>query len=151
MQKCKIGCLLPRCALVPLRPTFQRSPVLIGSSTRCIVATRHVKATSSAHLSISHTPRFYSDPNPQRASTVDQGEIARLSESEHLQWWDPEGQMKPLHRMNPKRVAYIRNCLIQQFQLDPQSPTALNGLRIVDIGCGPGLLAEVHTFLNFIN
>lgn len=79
-------------------------------------------------------------------STVDREEVARLSESKgRLAWWDPEGHMKPLHRMNPKRVAYLRACLTRRLGLDPTAPCPFAGLHFLDVGCGPGLLAEVKS------
>jgi len=51
--------------------------------------------------------------------------------------------MKLLHQMNPKRVGFIRNHLCKHFNLDPYSPKPLQGLKILDVGCGAGLLAEV--------
>lgn len=53
------------------------------------------------------------------------------------------GEMKLLHQMNPRRVGFIRNHLCKHFNLDPYSPKPLQGLRILDVGCGAGLLAEV--------
>lgn len=53
--------------------------------------------------------------------------------------------MKLLHQMNPKRVGFIRNHLCKLFNLDPYSPKPLQGLKILDVGCGAGLLAEVRS------
>lgn len=66
------------------------------------------------------------------------GKFARLGES----WWDPAGDMRPLHALNPVRIAWLRDHLAAHFGGDPESMTPLAGLRIVDIGCGGGLLAE---------
>jgi hypothetical protein len=74
---------------------------------------------------------------------VDADEVQRLSESARLRWWDPEGEMKPLHRMNPKRVAYLRACLTKRLGLTPHAPQPFASLRFLDVGCGPGLLTEV--------
>jgi 2-polyprenyl-6-hydroxyphenyl methylase/3-demethylubiquinone-9 3-methyltransferase len=77
-----------------------------------------------------------------RPASVDAGEIdkfARLAET----WWDPEGEMKPLHAMNPVRVAALRDRFAAQLRPpggDDLRP--LNGLEILDVGCGAGLLAE---------
>lgn len=57
-------------------------------------------------------------------------------------WWDPEGPFKILHRMNPCRIGYIREKTIQHFNLDGTSPTPFQGLNILDIGCGGGILTE---------
>lgn len=57
-------------------------------------------------------------------------------------WWDEGGPMAPLHRLNPVRVGYIRDRLVGHFDLDPRSTRPLAGLRLLDVGCGAGLLAE---------
>lgn len=68
-------------------------------------------------------------------TTVDTAEIDKFEEMAH-EWWDLEGKFKPLHRMNPVRMGYIRDMLTG-------SPTgSLEGLRVLDIGCGGGILAE---------
>jgi 2-polyprenyl-6-hydroxyphenyl methylase/3-demethylubiquinone-9 3-methyltransferase len=58
------------------------------------------------------------------------------------EWWDPEGQFRPLHRLNPVRLRYIRDRLCARFGRDDRSLRALDGLDIVDIGCGGGLVSE---------
>lgn len=57
-------------------------------------------------------------------------------------WWDPDGQSKLLHRINPTRLAFIREAAIAHFGRDPRARRALQGLRALDIGCGAGLVAE---------
>ncbi|XP_047334486.1 ubiquinone biosynthesis O-methyltransferase, mitochondrial [Impatiens glandulifera] len=57
-------------------------------------------------------------------------------------WWDAEGPFKPLHVMNPTRLAFIRSTLCRHFSKDPNSPKPLEGLKIVDVGCGGGILSE---------
>ncbi|MEE9374859.1 MAG: bifunctional 2-polyprenyl-6-hydroxyphenol methylase/3-demethylubiquinol 3-O-methyltransferase UbiG [Rhizobiaceae bacterium] len=74
-------------------------------------------------------------------STVDQSEIDHFS-SLAQEWWNPTGKFKPLHKFNPVRLTYIREKLCQHFDRDPKSPNTLKGLRILDIGCGGGLLSE---------
>ena len=75
------------------------------------------------------------------AGTVDAGEIARFS-AIAAEWWDPEGTFRPLHRYNPVRMRYIRDAACRRFGRMPDTPPPLEGLRIVDIGCGGGLLSE---------
>jgi len=75
------------------------------------------------------------------ASTVDADEVARFAALAD-RWWDPEGPMRPLHRLNPTRLAYIRDRLAGHFGRDTKSAESLAGLRILDIGCGAGLVAE---------
>ena len=74
-------------------------------------------------------------------STIDQAEVDHFS-SLAQEWWDPTGKFKPLHKFNPVRLSYIREKLCEHFNRDPKSPNALKGLRILDIGCGGGLLSE---------
>lgn len=84
--------------------------------------------------------------NSPSASTVDPGEVARFSELSE-QWWDPKGKMAPLHKINPLRLAYIRDTACRKFDRNPKSLNCLAGLRILDIGCGAGLLCEPLTRL----
>jgi 2-polyprenyl-6-hydroxyphenyl methylase/3-demethylubiquinone-9 3-methyltransferase len=76
-----------------------------------------------------------------RHTTVDPQEIANFDALAE-QWWDPHGPMAPLHQMNPVRLTFIRDCLCRHFDRDPDSLRPLEGLRIVDVGCGGGMLAE---------
>lgn len=57
-------------------------------------------------------------------------------------WWKPQSAFAPLHALNPVRVSYVRNQLIDFFVLDPNSSRPLEGLNILDIGCGGGLMSE---------
>ena len=74
-------------------------------------------------------------------STIDPSELAKFT-AMAADWWNPDGQFKPLHKFNPKRLAYIRDKLCAQFDRDPQAAQPLTGLRLLDIGCGGGLLSE---------
>lgn len=73
--------------------------------------------------------------------TVDAGEIEKFAAMAE-EWWDPEGKFKPLHKFNPVRVGYIRDRLCERFGRDPKSIRPLEGIRVLDIGCGGGLLCE---------
>lgn len=75
------------------------------------------------------------------ASTVDDDEVARFSALAE-EWWDPAGKMAVLHRFNPVRLDYIRDHLAAHFGRDPRRTDSLSGLRLLDIGCGGGLLCE---------
>lgn len=75
------------------------------------------------------------------SSTVDAREIARFSAIAD-RWWDPSGPMRPLHRINPARLLYLRRRLEAEFGLDPRSLRPFAGLRVIDVGCGAGLLSE---------
>jgi 2-polyprenyl-6-hydroxyphenyl methylase/3-demethylubiquinone-9 3-methyltransferase len=74
-------------------------------------------------------------------STVDPAEVAKFSRLSQ-EWWDPNGRMAPLHRINPLRLAYIRDAACRKFERNAKSLSCLSGLRILDIGCGAGLLCE---------
>lgn len=75
------------------------------------------------------------------SASVDPEEIAKFSAMAEA-WWDPEGKFRPLHRFNPVRLGYIRDRLCRHFDRDPKQDRPLKGLRLLDVGCGGGLLSE---------
>ena len=75
------------------------------------------------------------------APTVDEAELARFA-ALASQWWDPRGKMAPLHKFNPVRLGWIRDAACRRFGREPKRLDCLAGLRILDIGCGGGLLSE---------
>jgi 2-polyprenyl-6-hydroxyphenyl methylase/3-demethylubiquinone-9 3-methyltransferase len=75
------------------------------------------------------------------ASTVDAAEVERLSALAE-EWWAPHGKMAVLHKFNPVRLGYIRDRALAQFDRDAKRLDCLKGLRILDIGCGGGILSE---------
>lgn len=77
----------------------------------------------------------------QPGSTVDVAEIAKFSKLS-AEWWDPKGKMAPLHRINPLRLGYIRDAACRKFERNVRSLNCLGSLRVLDIGCGAGLLCE---------
>jgi 2-polyprenyl-6-hydroxyphenyl methylase/3-demethylubiquinone-9 3-methyltransferase len=79
--------------------------------------------------------------NPQRQSTIDEAEVERFS-ALATEWWDPRGKMAPLHKFNPVRIGYIRDQAAAKFGRDPKRLDSMKGLRILDIGCGGGILSE---------
>ena len=79
-------------------------------------------------------------------STVDPAEVAKFSKLSD-EWWDPRGKMAPLHKINPLRLGYIRDAACRKFDRNARSLSCLSGLRILDIGCGAGLLCEPLTRL----
>lgn len=74
-------------------------------------------------------------------STIDPQEVAKF-EAMAAEWWDPNGKFKPLHMLNPTRLDYITSQIAAEFGRDLSSPAPFDGLRILDIGCGGGLLSE---------
>jgi len=75
------------------------------------------------------------------AASVDPDEVARFS-AQAAEWWDPQGKFRPLHQLNPVRLSFIRDEVCAHFSRDPRSVRSFSGLRLVDIGCGGGLLCE---------
>ncbi len=80
------------------------------------------------------------------ATTVNDAEVAKFTAMAE-QWWDPKGKFKPLHKFNPVRLSYIRDNLVRHFGRDPASIRPFEGLSILDVGCGGGLLCEPLTRL----
>jgi 2-polyprenyl-6-hydroxyphenyl methylase/3-demethylubiquinone-9 3-methyltransferase len=76
-----------------------------------------------------------------RASTVDEAEVTRFS-ALAAQWWDPRGKMAVLHKFNPVRLGFIKEAACRHFGRDGKRLDALAGLRVLDIGCGGGILSE---------
>jgi 2-polyprenyl-6-hydroxyphenyl methylase/3-demethylubiquinone-9 3-methyltransferase len=75
------------------------------------------------------------------ATTIDPAEVARFERIAET-WWDPKGPMGTLHKFNPVRLAFIRDEACRRFGRDPRSPRSLEGLAILDVGCGGGVLSE---------
>ncbi|MCG7521730.1 bifunctional 2-polyprenyl-6-hydroxyphenol methylase/3-demethylubiquinol 3-O-methyltransferase UbiG [Ruegeria sp. Ofav3-42] len=74
-------------------------------------------------------------------NTVDPSEIAKF-EAMAAEWWDPHGKFKPLHMLNPCRLDYITQQIAGEFDRDLKAAKPFEGLRLLDIGCGGGLLSE---------
>ena len=81
-------------------------------------------------------------------SSIDPAEVERFSKLA-AEWWDPKGKFAPLHRFNPTRLAFIRDQALHRFGRDPKARRPFEGLRLLDIGCGGGLLAEPMSRLGF--
>ncbi len=77
----------------------------------------------------------------QSTTTIDQAEVAKF-EAMAAEWWDMNGKFKPLHMMNPCRLDYITEQIAAEFGRDLTTPLPFTGLRLLDIGCGGGLLSE---------
>jgi 2-polyprenyl-6-hydroxyphenyl methylase / 3-demethylubiquinone-9 3-methyltransferase len=74
-------------------------------------------------------------------TTIDAAEVERFSRLA-AEWWNPAGKFKPLHKFNPVRLAYIREQVLLHFGRDARAAKPFEGLSILDIGCGGGLVAE---------
>jgi 2-polyprenyl-6-hydroxyphenyl methylase / 3-demethylubiquinone-9 3-methyltransferase len=82
------------------------------------------------------------------ASSIDADEVARFSAIAD-EWWNPHGKFAPLHRFNPVRLDFIREQAIARFGRNPSARAPFEGLKLLDIGCGGGLLSEPMTRLGF--
>ena len=79
-------------------------------------------------------------------TTIDPAEIEKFS-AIAAEWWDPFGKFKPLHKFNPVRLGHIRDEICAHYGLDRHDKKPLEGLRLIDIGCGGGLASEPMTRL----
>ena len=79
-------------------------------------------------------------------STVNKDEIEKFSKLAD-EWWDINGKFKPLHMFNPVRIEYILDITTAYFKIDKNKKFPLKNLRILDIGCGGGLISEPMTRL----
>ena len=77
----------------------------------------------------------------ETTGTIDPAEVAKF-EAMAAEWWNPNGKFKPLHMLNPCRLDYITSQIAAEFDRDLRAPRPFAGLRILDIGCGGGLLSE---------
>ncbi|CAI9089096.1 OLC1v1023602C1 [Oldenlandia corymbosa var. corymbosa] len=117
--------------ICPLRPEL-----LIGSRTY----------SDAPHLPpVDPVPSPIIGDNPLRktkiSSSLNQAELAKFSAISET-WWDAEGPFKPLHAMNPTRLAFIRSTLCRHFGKDPYCAKPFEGLKFLDVGCGGGILSE---------
>ena len=74
-------------------------------------------------------------------NTINKKEIEKFSRIAE-EWWNPEGKFKPLHKFNPIRISYIKNNIIKSLSLKETADKPLKNVKILDIGCGGGLLSE---------
>ena len=81
-------------------------------------------------------------------SSIDPKEVEQFSRIA-AEWWDPKGKFAPLHKFNPVRLSFIRDQVQERFGRDPKAIRPFEGLRLLDIGCGGGLLCEPMTRLGF--
>jgi len=86
--------------------------------------------------------------SPTPASSIDPDEVARFAAIAEA-WWDPNGKFRPLHRFNPVRLGYVRDRLAAHYGRDVTRVQPFDGLSLIDIGCGGGLVAEPMARLGF--
>jgi 2-polyprenyl-6-hydroxyphenyl methylase/3-demethylubiquinone-9 3-methyltransferase len=87
------------------------------------------------------------DPAPTRSS-VDAREVEKFAALAG-EWWTPDGKFAPLHRLNPVRLAFIRNVALRHFHCDAKPLAPFTGLSLLDVGCGGGLVAEAMSRQGF--
>lgn len=87
-----------------------------------------------------------SNSAPQRTASAE--EVARFTAMAEA-WWDPCGKFKPLHKFNPVRLGFMRRVLAQHFGRDENAERPFEGLRLLDVGCGGGLLSEPLARMGF--
>src|SRR5712672_3037025 len=131
MSRCGASARGPRPSIPSLR-----------HSSSAITSPRDRSGAQSMAMQENSRSNFSAAP----ASTVDPGEVAKFSKLSD-EWWDPNGKMAPLHKINPLRLTYIRDAACRKFERNVKSLNCLGGLRILDIGCGAGLLCEPFTRL----
>ncbi len=83
-----------------------------------------------------------------KSPSIDPADVARFS-AVAAEWWDPRGKFAPLHRLNPARLGFIRDQALERFGRDGSVRRPFEGLRLLDIGCGGGLLCEPMKRLGF--
>lgn len=81
-----------------------------------------------------------------RAASIDPAEVEKFARMA-ADWWNPDGKFKPLHKFNPVRLGFIRDTVCAALGRDPKAQQPFAGLRLLDIGCGGGLLCEPMTRL----
>src|SRR3954468_23827803 len=82
------------------------------------------------------------------SASVDPAEVAKFS-AIAAEWWDPSGKFAPLHKFNPVRLSFLKNETAAHFSRDPRALRPFEGLTLLDIGCGGGLLSEPMARLGF--
>ncbi len=77
------------------------------------------------------------------ATTVDQKEVEKFdAHARANEWWNPDGPLRTLHQINPFRIKYLRNAIVKHYNLNTNHHQPLSNLKVLDVGCGGGLVAE---------
>lgn len=109
---------------------------------RLLDAARFFSEQPVSNLSTPDDSKFIIKNKQQTTtSSLKQHELAKFAAISDT-WWDSEGPFKPLHNMNPTRLAFIRSTICRHFSKDPNCARPFEGLKIVDVGCGGGILSE---------
>jgi len=94
-------------------------------------------------------PKSRPDLSDQAAGpSIDPADVARFS-AQAAEWWDAKGPFAPLHKFNPARLAFVRDRAAERFGRDVKTRNAFDGLTLLDVGCGGGLMAEPMRRLGF--
>ena len=80
--------------------------------------------------------------------SIDPADVARFS-AQAAEWWDAKGPFAPLHRFNPARLGFVRRTAVEHFGRDARSRSPFEGLTLLDVGCGGGLIAEPMRRMGF--
>ncbi|MEM9965396.1 MAG: bifunctional 2-polyprenyl-6-hydroxyphenol methylase/3-demethylubiquinol 3-O-methyltransferase UbiG [Asticcacaulis sp.] len=96
---------------------------------------------------MAETDPLTAQDKPEGAS-IDAAEVAQFS-ALAAKWWDVKGEFAPLHKFNPTRVSFIRDTVLDHFKRDAKAVKPFEGLRLIDIGCGGGLLSEPMRRMGF--
>ncbi|KAJ0475361.1 putative methyltransferase [Helianthus annuus] len=124
------------------RRMFLRSIYRLQNLSRSSSNINPKHAVFAAFQPLLHNRPYANTPQPAAsASSVNQTELAKFAAIADS-WWDVEGPFKPLHIMNPTRLAFLRSTLCRHFGKDPFSAKPFEGLKFVDVGCGGGILSE---------
>lgn len=115
-----------------MHPASEASGTPTKECTSTVDDNHHPRADSTGTIK---------SPESQAIVTASAAEVAHFAAIADA-WWDPDGEFRPLHRLNPTRVGYIRDRIAGHFGRDSLAPRPLQGLRILDVGCGGGLVSE---------
>lgn len=107
-------------------------------------------SNGAASPRIPRSGQGFSQNPPETAfgASIDPADVARFS-AQAAEWWDASGPFAPLHRFNPARLALIRDRLCARFGRDPAARRPFEGLTLLDVGCGGGLIAEPMRRMGF--